>query len=123
MAICRLYIQSGLKFTTREFDIEIWEIDTFFTELISKLDIRIKNIKFHHKLFETFFTMSPYKENIINVPKPHKRLKLLSMQELTFHLIHKYIYICIYIYIFIYIYTYKFTSECHSQTTPSSEWR
>ena len=24
---------------------------------------------------------------------------------------------------YIYIYIYKFTSECHSQTTPSSEWR
>ena len=36
----------------------------------------------------------------------------------------------IYIYIYthtnlpdIYIYTHKFTSQCHSQTTPSSEWR
>ena len=28
-------------------------------------------------------------------------------------------YICLYIYIC----THKFTSECHSQTTPSSEWR
>ena len=78
MAICGLYIQRGMKFTTREFDIEIEEIDTCFTELISKLDIRIKVIKFPHKIFETVFTMSPDEENIIIVPKPYKRLKLLS---------------------------------------------
>ena len=29
----------------------------------------------------------------------------------------------IYIYIYIHIYIYKITSECHSQTTPSSERR
>ena len=79
MAICGLYIQRGLKFTIREFHIEIYEIDTCFTELISKVDIRIKVIKFHHKIFENFFTMSLDEENIINVPKPHKMLRLLSL--------------------------------------------
>ena len=35
-----------------------------------------------------------------------------------------YIYVYVYIYLInIYIYIYKFTSKCHSQTTPSSEWR
>ena len=34
-----------------------------------------------------------------------------------------FIYIYIYIYIYIFIYIYKFTSECRSQTTPSSEQR
>ena len=36
-------------------------------------------------MFETIFTMSPDGENIMNVPKPYKRLKLLSLEELTFH--------------------------------------
>ena len=31
--------------------------------------------------------------------------------------------ICICMCVYIYIYIYKFTSKCHSQTTPSSEWR
>ena len=62
-------MQGGLKFTIREFNIEIQETDTYFTELIRKLDIRIKVIKFHHQIFETIFTMSPDAENIINVPK------------------------------------------------------
>ena len=38
----------------------------------------------------TVFTISSDGENIINVPKLHKRLKLLSLCELTFQLIHKY---------------------------------
>ena len=29
----------------------------------------------------------------------------------------------LYIYVYIYIYIYKFTSKCHSQINPSSEWR
>ena len=37
--------------------------------------------------------------------------------------IYTYIYIYIYIYIYSYTYIYKFTSKCHSQTTPSSKWR
>lgn len=53
MSICGLHIQRGLKFTIRKFDIEIQEIDTCFIDLISKLDVRIKVIKFHHKIFET----------------------------------------------------------------------
>ena len=37
-------------------------------------------------------------------------------------------YVCMYMYVYIYIigiyiYIYKFTSGCHSQTTPSSKWR
>ena len=79
MVICGLHIQGGLSFTIREFDVEMQEIDTCFTELISKLDIRIKVINFRHKIFETVFTMSPDEENIINVPKPYKKLKLLNL--------------------------------------------
>ena len=63
------------------------------SSLISKLDIKIKVIKYHHQVSETVFTMSPDEKNIINVPKPYKRLKLLSFEELTFHLTHKYVYI------------------------------
>ena len=37
--------------------------------------------------------------------------------------IYIYIHTYIYIYIYTYIYIYKFTSGCHSQTTPSSERR
>ena len=33
--------------------------------------------------------MSPDEENIINVPKPHERLKLFSLLLLTLHLNHK----------------------------------
>ena len=42
---------------------------------MSKLDNRIKVIKFHHKTIETIFTLSPDEENIVNLPKPYKRLK------------------------------------------------
>ena len=38
MTISGLYMQGSLKCTIRKFDIEIQEIDTCFTELISKLD-------------------------------------------------------------------------------------
>ena len=78
MAICGLHIQGGLKFTIRETDSEIYKTDTFFTKLVSKLDIRIKVIKFHHKLFKTIFTMIPNEEIFVNVSKPYKRLKLLK---------------------------------------------
>ena len=78
MAICGLHIQGGLKFTIREIDIEIYRTDTFFTKLVSKLDIRIKVIKFHYKLFKTIFTMFPNEEIFVNVSKPYKRLKLLK---------------------------------------------
>ena len=37
-------------------------------------------------------------------------------------LIYIYIYMYVYIYIYTYICIYKFTSECHSQASPSSEW-
>ena len=60
------------------------------TKLINKLDIRIKVIKLQHKIFENVFTMSPDDKNIVNVPKQYKKLKLLSLVEITFHLIHKY---------------------------------
>ena len=56
--------------------IEIWGLLACFIELINKFDIIIKVINFHHKIFETMFAMSLDEENIINVPKKYKRLKL-----------------------------------------------
>ena len=79
MPICGLYIQEDLKFTIRKFDFDIWDIDTSFIELIRKLDISIKAIKFHYKIFETVFTRSSGEENMINVSKPYRKLKLLSL--------------------------------------------
>ena len=47
----------------------------------------------------------------------------LSIYLYLYIYIYIYIYMCVYIYIYIYTYIYKFNSECHIQTTPSSEWR
>ena len=68
MAIYGLYIQEGLKFSIRVIDSETEKIYACFTELLSKIDIRIKVNKFRHKSFEIVFTMSPDEENILNVP-------------------------------------------------------
>ena len=51
---------------------------------MSKFDNRIKVIKFHHKTIETIFSNSPDYENIVNVPKPYKRLKLKLLLLLKF---------------------------------------
>ena len=53
IAISGLHIQGVLNFAIKQFDKEIKELDTCFTKLISKLDIRIKVIKFYHKIFKT----------------------------------------------------------------------
>ena len=79
MAICGLHIHRDLKFTLREIDIEILENDSCFTEFLTKLNVRIRVITIHHKIFETVFTMRLDKENIVNLTKPYIRLKLLNL--------------------------------------------
>ena len=54
--------KKSLKFPIREFEVEIHENDTCFTELKSKLDIRTKVIKFYHKIFETFSALIQMKK-------------------------------------------------------------
>ena len=48
-------------------------------KLTPTLDIRIKVIKSIIKTLKTILTMSLDEENIVDVSKPYKRLKLLSL--------------------------------------------
>ena len=64
-------------------------LDTFFIGVVGELNTQIKFSKAFQKSVNFFFTMRPYKENIINISTPNEGLQLLRFKKTCLKFVHE----------------------------------
>ena len=87
MTVCRFNIHVCHQVTIGQVNVDILKVDVFFIRLKHKLCTITKSIWLFHETFKFLFTMIPYKECTIYIPKPNKMLKFLHFKKVI--LIHK----------------------------------